>query len=84
MKKKFSLTELPVIWRAGLPVACCLIFLGGIKAEKMSRTNPEKEQADFAVAVTAAESAGGRIQWREVAEKHPELIIRAASSEFRF
>lgn len=84
MNEKTKAGKMTQLWRSGILVAFCLVFLGGIKVEKMSRSTLVQEQTGFAVTVVAAESNGSRAQWRDVAEKHPELIIRAASSEFRF
>ena len=59
----------------------CLVFMGGIKAEKNANAVTISEEAAFAAETVAG--AGADLAWRKVAEAHPELFIQAACSETR-
>ncbi|MDD3118917.1 MAG: hypothetical protein PHQ27_07055, partial [Victivallales bacterium] len=62
-------------------IFCCLVFLGGIRTERNDEAATISAQTNFAIATVAG--TGSEASWRQAAEKHPELLIRAACTETR-
>ncbi len=70
-----------LILAAGL-IFVCLFFLGGMKVGKsIAPTLTVSSKVTFAEKTVAGTTAGSQVEWRRIAEKHPDLMIQSACSE---